>query len=107
MTKKSLKKQIEEGIKICFSVCYDNTEDNRRIHEAFKEFAVRESDNNYLLAIKQLLTAYSEDWKYTVLNERISNLKQDVSKLKTSIEEKQESNPSKGFKTFGGNEKDE
>lgn len=106
MNKKSLKERVEEDIKVCFKICYDNTDENRRVHEAFQEFAKRETDNGYLLAIKQLLMSYSTDWKYETLHQKILQLEQEVALLQGSDDE-EEKEPEGVGKTFGRREKND
>lgn len=93
----SLKEKVESNIKICFKICYDNTPENKRIHEAFQEFAKRETDNGYLLAIKRLLEAYSTDWKYASLYQRIEELEM----LVNDLVQEQDNDEEDSKRTFG------
>lgn len=96
----TLKDRVEENIKVCFKICYDNTPENRRIHEAFQEFAKRETDNGYLLAIKRLLEAYSTDWKYATLHQKMQELEMSFDEVLKELDNKQEEKVS-DKKTFG------
>ncbi len=99
-----LKSRIEKGMKIYFKIGYNNTEANKRVHEAFVTFCEHETDGGYLQGIKKLLEFYTLDWKYATLKKEIQELKEDVEKHREQpiqVEEEE----SKETKTFGGKER--
>lgn len=85
-------RQMTEGKKtIRFSIKCDDTAENQAVHDAFKEFARTECDNNYTMAIRKMLEALQEDWKYESLSIRISNLESATPSAKaTEVKEKED-----------------
>jgi len=100
---KELKETIENKIKRNFVIQYYNTQQNQSIIKTFILMCENESDNNWILGLKKLLESYSTDWKYASLYDDISELRQELAKLKN---EKEKESPSKNrsVKTFGGKE---
>jgi len=82
-------RQIPADKKIIrFSIKADDTEANQAVHDAFKEFAKIECDNNYTQALKALLQAYEDDWRFEQLNERLTEIEMKL--FKPDTEEKTE-----------------
>jgi hypothetical protein len=77
---------------IRFSIKADDTEANQAVHDAFKDFATIECDNNYTQALKVLLQAYEDDWRFEQLNERLSEVERKLFEPKTEeqVEKKEE-----------------
>ena len=83
---------------ISFKIKYNNTEENRGVHDTFRKFAEAETDNHYLLALKKLLENYSEDYRFEALWEKISLVESAMVELnKPATEEKKEEKDSKFF----------
>jgi len=83
---------------ISFKIKYNNTEENRGVHDTFRKFAEAETDNHYLLALKKLLENYSEDYRFEALWEKISLVESAMIELtKNKPEEKKKEEPSKFF----------
>ena len=80
-----------------FNIKYNDTPTNRRIHELFKEYCNRETDNGYLMGIKKLLETASADWKYEMLKQRIDELEGK----QISTEPTTTTTTKKKHKTFG------
>jgi hypothetical protein len=76
--------------KIRFTISADNTEDNSRVHEAFKSFAASECGNNYTLALKTLLHAMESDFKYESLWDSMKVLQQEVADLRVKVDTRKE-----------------
>lgn len=76
--------------KIRFTISADNTEDNSRVHETFKEFAKTECANNYTLALKTLMNAMQSDFKYESIWDAVKQVQQEVSDLRTKVDSKHE-----------------
>jgi len=105
--KESLKDKVEKKIKKYFSIGYYDTENNRKIHEAFIYFCKKETDGNYLQGMKRLLEWYSVDWKYELLREEIYGIKKRVADMTDSQQmEQQETKKQPKTKTFGKGEKE-
>lgn len=100
-----LKEKIEKQMKIYFKIGYNNSEANRKVHEAFVKFCEYETDGGYLQGIKKLLEFYSLDWKYATLHDKIEQLKEDVTKYKEQCLQVQKQEPEEKTKTFGGKER--
>ena len=72
---------------IRFSIKAKDTDSNRKIHVAFKEFSEIEADNNYTLALGKLLEAYQSDFKYESLFDMLQEQKVALADLKACIVE--------------------
>ena len=64
---------------IRFSIKADDTEENQRVHDAFKKFSEIETDNNYTLALRKLLEFWESDWRYEQLSYRIAEIESRIS----------------------------
>ena len=84
---------------LSFTIKYNNTENNRAIHDSFSKFAWDECDGSYLQAIKRLLENYSMDYKYESLFLQIEELKTKIIELENQPAEKK-----KEVKFFGERE---
>jgi len=73
---------------IRFRIKAKDTENNQRIHDAFKEFCKVECDNDYTLGLKILLKNYENDYRFDSLHELYELLKDDVEQIKQKIEKK-------------------
>ena len=87
---------------ISFKIKYNNTEENRQVHDIFRKFAETETDNHYLLALKKLLENYSDDYRFEALWEKISLVESAMVELTQhnqpkQEEKKKEEEPSKFF----------
>lgn len=72
---------------IRFSIKCDDTRENQKVHEAFKEFAKLECDNNYTIALRKLLESYQQDWKYESLSMRLMSVESAISAIEREKEE--------------------
>jgi hypothetical protein len=79
---------VEGSIK--FSIKARDTEENERVHNAFKEFAKQEWDDNYTLALKDLLQTKEADYKYEAMWEHINHLGRELHQMKETKEEPKE-----------------
>lgn len=77
-------RELAEGF-IRFSVKADDTEENQKVHEAFKNFCRIETDNNYTQGLRKLLEYYQGDFKYEMLHSRIESQDATLLDLKGSI----------------------
>lgn len=82
---------LAEGF-IKFSIKAADTEENKKVHDAFKEFCKIECDNNYTQGIRKLLEFYEADYKYESLHASIMMLQESVLEIKDKIENKKEEN---------------
>ena len=73
---------------IRFSIRANDTEPNQEIHNAFKEIAKVEFDNNYTLTLKHLIEQYQHSNQIEALWAEIAELKERLDKPK--IEEEKE-----------------
>jgi DNA-binding MarR family transcriptional regulator len=86
----TLKSISEEGY-IRFSIKADDTEENVKVHNAFKQFAKVECDNNYTQALRKLMEYYEGDFKYEMLWNKISEIESRLDEKKeVKKEEKNE-----------------
>jgi hypothetical protein len=86
-------RQIPADKKIIrFSIKADDTEANQAVHDAFKEFAKIECDNNYTQALKVLLQAYEDDWRFEQLSMRLAEVEGRLfaPKVEEQVEKKEE-----------------
>ena len=72
---------------IGFNVVCDNTEPNRLIIQGFKDFCEEQTQSNYTLGLKQLLSNWYSDYKNELLNEKIAYLEARVHELEDKKEE--------------------
>jgi len=63
---------------IRFSIKADDTEKNNQIHSDFKNYAALNHNNNYTLALDALLQAVKVDWKFDILWQEVSRLREEV-----------------------------
>ena len=75
---------------IRFSIKADDTEENQKVHEAFKEFCKIECDNNYTLGLRKLLEYIEEDAKYASMQMNIESINSRVSDIETKISQPKE-----------------
>ena len=80
---------------IRFSIKADDTEENQKVHDAFKEFCKVECDDNYTQGLRKLLEYYQEDFKFTSIWDRIGMLSGEVEQLKIKLAEPQKKQNSK------------
>ena len=87
--------------KIWFTIRADDTEGNQKIHDAFKAFAKEESNNDYTMALKNLLEFYQYDYKTELLHDLIKSLEERVAVLEaTRVVEPVKEEEDKGNGTF-------
>ena len=75
---------------IRFNIKADDTEENQKVHEAFKEFCKLETDNNYTQGLRKLLEYYQGDFKYEMLYDRLDEQALLLQELKESVIQKQQ-----------------
>ena len=80
---------------IHFNIKYNNTEENRAVHDTFKDFAKTTTDNHYLLALKALLENYADDFRYESLWDKISRVEAELVNLKEMKEKKESTVPNR------------
>ena len=73
-----------------FSIKAQDSVENHKVHEMFKEYAKTEWDNNYTLALKSLLALVTEDYKYSASMSMIDKLMQRIEILENEKVETQE-----------------
>ena len=89
-----------------FNVKFNNTQDNWKIMESFKDFCRKETGDNYLLGINKLLDYYTMDFKYASLFDLIEQLRADLTDVSTALNDYKnrevvEKKPSDRITTFG------
>ena len=72
-----------------YTIKYPDTEENKKTHEAFKDFCRTETDNNYTLGIRKLLEYYQSDFKYEMIYDRLEEQAVVLQELKASVIESQ------------------
>jgi hypothetical protein len=72
---------------IGFSVVADNTEPNRIIIQGFKDFCEEQTQGNYTLGLKQLLSNWYSDYKNQMLYDRITELEFKLSQYESKKEQ--------------------
>lgn len=65
----------------------DDTEQNRAIHNGFRDFAFVECRNDYTLALGKLLEFYEADAKTEMLWAEVQRLKSEVQELRLRLDE--------------------
>jgi hypothetical protein len=70
-----------------FSIKAEDTEENTKTHEAFKEFCKIETNNDYTLGLRKLLEFYESDFKYELLYERLDEQSVALANLQGSVNE--------------------
>ena len=68
-----------------FSIRADDTPENLAVHKAFREFCKVETNNDYTQGLRKLLEYYQGDFKYELINDRITELNTTLLDLKGSI----------------------
>lgn len=81
-------REVAHGF-IRFSIKADDTEENQRVHEAFREFCKVETDNNYTQGLRKLLEYYQGDFKYEMIYNKIEEQSATLADLKNSVVELQ------------------
>lgn len=84
----SLRDMSDEG-HIRFNIKAPDTEENQRVHDAFKEFCKVETDNNYTVGLRKLLEYYQGDFKYEMILDKIQEQAMVLADVKSSIVELQ------------------
>ena len=102
-TKEKIEHFLNNVKTLSFNVKFNNTEENKVVHESFKRFCLEEAGNNYLLGIKNLLDFKEYDYKYASLYDLIIGLREELAELKTKISNSK-SERKEVFNTFGGKE---
>lgn len=75
---------------IRFSIKADDTEENQKVHDAFRAFAKLETDNNFTQALRKLLENLERDWKFEMVWNKLEELETKVAALgKPKSEEKE------------------
>lgn len=82
---------------IRFSIKANDTEENQKIHDAFREFCRVECDDNYTFGLRRLLENYQDDAKFEALWDKYMYLEAELSELKRKLEE-----PEKPVEDDGG-----
>lgn len=67
-----------------------NTKNNSEIHEAFKQFAKEQCDDNYTIALKTLMGGYTTDDRSAILEREVQELKSSMLELKIRVKELEE-----------------
>lgn len=80
---------VEEGF-IRFSIKAKDTDENKRIHEMFREFCKSEADDNYTLGLKILIEYFSQDFKFESLHLMIEELRSEIDAMKEKPKPKNE-----------------
>ena len=80
-------KDLNEPGFIRFSIKAKDTEENKRVHDLFRDFCKSEADDNYTLGLKRLLEYYMEDFKFESLHLMIEELRAEVDILKSKTDE--------------------
>ena len=75
-----------------------DTEENQKVHDAFRSFSKAECDDNYTQALRKLLEFYQGDYKFEAIWDKLVALEQEVTTLKKpeELEKKDEGD----FETF-------
>jgi hypothetical protein len=76
-----LRTMTDKGF-IRFSIKANDTDENQRVHEAFKEFCNAECDGNYTQGIKILLKNYDNDYRFDSLYELITHVRDEFNAYK-------------------------
>lgn len=82
-----LRKHSYEGY-VGFNVKAKDTDENKNIHSSFRDFANKECEGNYTLALKQLLSLIESDYKYQSLFELILDMQDRIDVLELKLNEK-------------------
>jgi hypothetical protein len=86
-----LRTMADKGF-IRFSIKANDTDENQRVHEAFKEFCNVECDGNYTQGLKILLKNYENDYRFDSLYELITHVRDDFNVYKAEHEVKKTDN---------------
>lgn len=70
---------------IRFSIKAEDTPENELIHNAFKQFAEIEADNNYTLGLRILLKNYEADYRFNILAMDLEALRDEIVFLKGEL----------------------
>ena len=73
-----------------FSIKAKDTEANRAIHDAFREFCEVEANKDYTIGLKLLLEAIRQDYKYEVMFDRLVHIEQKLKEMEVKPEPKKE-----------------
>lgn len=79
----------EKGF-VRFSIRAEDTEENKAVHLAFKDFCRAECDNNYTIGLRVLLQYYERDFKFEMLWDKIAALEEKLLKMEEKKVEKSE-----------------
>jgi hypothetical protein len=90
----ALRKLPVEGF-ICLHIRAVNTKNNSEIHEAFRQFAKAECDDNYTIALKTLMGGFNSDSNYVELADKVAQLNAEVIQLTARIAELEHKNSNK------------
>jgi hypothetical protein len=72
---------LSENGFVRFSIKARDTPENIAVHDAFREFARVECDNDFTIALRALLKNYSIDYRFEVMWEHINSLREEVNAL--------------------------
>ena len=65
----------------------NNLEESKLVYEAFKNFCMLETKNDYTLGLKRLLEAKQLDWKEGMMFDLINDLERRVQELENKSKE--------------------
>lgn len=85
-------RSVSQNGYIRFSIKANDTDENVKVHEAFKDFAKVECDDNYTLALRKLLEYYEMDVKYTIMYQKIEELEFNLKELENKLKEPKKEN---------------
>lgn len=77
-------RDIADGF-VKFTIKARDTEENKLIHDAFKEFCKQEMDDNYTQGLKKLIEYYQSDFKYELIADKIDSQYVVLEELRGSI----------------------
>jgi hypothetical protein len=82
-------REISSGF-VRFSIKADDTEENQKVHDAFKEFCKIECDNNYTLGLRKLLEYIEEDSKFASMHLNIEYLASRLAEIESKLDKPKE-----------------
>jgi hypothetical protein len=68
-----------------FTIRADDTQENKNVHKAFKDFCKAETDNNYTLGLRKLLEYYQGDFKLELLHGELATQSSALADLRGSV----------------------
>jgi hypothetical protein len=71
-----------------FSIRAEDTEENKAVHAAFKDFCRAECDNNYTIGLRTLLNYYAGDYKFEAIWDKIALVEARVIDIEKNVSKK-------------------